>query len=65
MIFPMLLIGLDLGASVVYAVALDWRRALYWACGSGADRVRYVLSGLCGPSHILPNRKLFPDPGKA
>jgi hypothetical protein len=26
MIFPMLLIGLDLGASVVYAVALDWRR---------------------------------------
>ena len=29
-IFPILLIALDLGASVVYAVALDWRRALYW-----------------------------------
>jgi hypothetical protein len=29
-IFPMLLIALDLGASVVHAVALDWRRALYW-----------------------------------
>jgi hypothetical protein len=29
-IFPTLLIALDLGASVVYAVALDWRRALYW-----------------------------------
>jgi hypothetical protein len=28
-IFPILLIALDLGASVVYAVALDWRRALY------------------------------------
>jgi hypothetical protein len=42
MIFPMLLIGLDLGASVVYAVALDWRPL---ACGSSADRVRYVLSG--------------------
>jgi hypothetical protein len=27
-IFPILLIALDLGASVVYAVALDWRRAL-------------------------------------
>jgi hypothetical protein len=25
-IFPILLIALDLGASVVYAVALDWRR---------------------------------------
>jgi hypothetical protein len=29
-IFPILLIALDLSASVVYAVALDWRRALYW-----------------------------------
>jgi hypothetical protein len=29
-IFPMLLIALDLGASLVYAVALDWRHALYW-----------------------------------
>jgi hypothetical protein len=28
-IFPILLIALDLGASVVYAVALDWRRSLY------------------------------------
>jgi len=29
-IFPILLIALDLGASVVYAAAFDWRRALYW-----------------------------------
>ena len=33
-IFPTLLIVLDLGASVVYAVALDWRRALYWAAAA-------------------------------
>jgi hypothetical protein len=25
-IFPILLIALDFGASIVYAVALDWRR---------------------------------------
>ena len=30
-IFPTILIALDFGASVVYAVALDRRRALYWA----------------------------------
>jgi hypothetical protein len=29
-IFPTILIALDFGASVVYAVALDWRRSLYW-----------------------------------
>jgi hypothetical protein len=29
-IFPAILIALDLGASVVYAVTLDWRRSLYW-----------------------------------
>jgi hypothetical protein len=29
-ILPILLIALDLGASVTYAVALDWRRSLYW-----------------------------------
>jgi hypothetical protein len=29
-LFPALLIGLDLAASVAYACALDWRRAVYW-----------------------------------
>lgn len=28
--FPMLLIGLDLGASIACAFDLDWRRATYW-----------------------------------
>jgi hypothetical protein len=26
----MLLIALDLGASIVFAAALDWRSSLYW-----------------------------------
>jgi hypothetical protein len=30
MIFPMLLILLDLGASAVYALSADWRRSVYW-----------------------------------
>jgi hypothetical protein len=29
-VFPMLLILLDLGASLVYALSDDWRRAIYW-----------------------------------
>ena len=29
-VFPATLILLDLGASVVYAVSGDWRRAIYW-----------------------------------
>lgn len=29
-LFPITLILLDLGASVVYASSLDWRRSLYW-----------------------------------
>lgn len=29
-IFPTLLIILDVGASIVYASAFDWRRAIYW-----------------------------------
>jgi hypothetical protein len=28
--FPATLIFLDLGASIVYAAGLDWRRAIYW-----------------------------------
>lgn len=28
--FPIALIALDLGAGGVYALALDWRRAVYW-----------------------------------
>jgi hypothetical protein len=27
---PMALVVLDLGASLVYALAYDWRRAIYW-----------------------------------
>lgn len=29
-IFPATLIALDLGASLVYATGLDWRRSIYW-----------------------------------
>lgn len=29
-LFPMLLIALDLGASAVYALSGDARRAIYW-----------------------------------
>jgi len=29
-VFPLLLIALDLGASLVYIYYLDWRRAIYW-----------------------------------
>jgi len=33
-IFPMLLILLDLGASVVYFSHSDYRRAVYWAAAA-------------------------------
>lgn len=29
-IFPLLLIALDIGAAVVYAIAKDWRMVTYW-----------------------------------
>lgn len=29
-LFPTALILLDIGAAVVYATMLDWRRAIYW-----------------------------------
>ena len=29
-IFPIILIILDLGAAIVYALEFDWRRAIYW-----------------------------------
>ena len=28
--FPAALIFLDVGAAIVYAAALDWRRSIYW-----------------------------------
>jgi len=28
--FPAVLIFLDVGASIVYACAFDWRRSIYW-----------------------------------
>lgn len=28
--FPATLIFLDVGAAVVYAAAMDWRRSIYW-----------------------------------
>ncbi len=33
-IFPAVLILLDLGAAVVYALAADPRRAVYWVAGA-------------------------------
>lgn len=33
-IFPILLIALDLGASLIYVVYWDWRRAVYWAAAA-------------------------------
>ena len=30
LIFPTLLIALDVGAAVVYAVCGDWKRCVYW-----------------------------------
>lgn len=29
-LFPLTLIVLDIGASVVYACCYDWRRSIYW-----------------------------------
>jgi len=29
-LFPVLLIVLDIGASIVYACGQDWRRGIYW-----------------------------------
>ena len=28
--FPTVLIALNIGAAIVYAIARDWRRAIYW-----------------------------------
>jgi hypothetical protein len=30
LIFPSVLIMLDLAAALVYGLALDWRRSIYW-----------------------------------
>lgn len=30
LIFPTVLIALDVGAAVVYAVGGDWKRTIYW-----------------------------------
>jgi len=30
LIFPTILIVLDVGAALVYALDMDWRRAIYW-----------------------------------
>jgi hypothetical protein len=29
-LFPAALVTLDVGAAIVYALAYDWRRAVYW-----------------------------------
>ena len=29
-IFPTILIALDIGAAVVYGIAGDWRKVVYW-----------------------------------
>ena len=29
-LFPIALIVLDVGAAIVYAETLDWRRSIYW-----------------------------------
>lgn len=33
-IFPLLLIILDIGASVIYACNGDWKKAIYWISAS-------------------------------
>ena len=33
-LFPALLIVLDLGAALAYAVEGDWRRAVYWTAAA-------------------------------
>jgi len=33
--FPMLIIGLDVFAALAYAIAWDWKRALYWMFAAG------------------------------
>ncbi len=30
LVFPCFLIGLDIGAAVVYGFYSDWRRTIYW-----------------------------------
>ena len=33
-LFPVVLIALDIGAAVIYATDLDWRRTIYWAAAA-------------------------------
>jgi hypothetical protein len=33
-IFPSIIVGLSLAASVVYALTFDWGRAVYWLAGA-------------------------------
>ncbi|HXG15044.1 MAG TPA: hypothetical protein VNK50_02295 [Calidithermus sp.] len=33
-LFPALLVVLDLGAAVVYALEGDWRRSVYWTAAA-------------------------------
>lgn len=33
-VFPAILIVLDLGAAVVYAVEPNWRMTVYWLCAA-------------------------------
>jgi len=50
-IFPVILIMLDLGATVVYALAADWRRALYFF-----DGLRDVLTVNNARAEQAPSR---------
>jgi hypothetical protein len=51
-IFPVILIMLDLGASVVYALAADWRRALYFF--DGLRDVLTVNNARAEQAHCVP-----------
>lgn len=33
-VFPIILIVLDIGAAIFYAVSGDWRHAVYWLAGA-------------------------------
>ena len=38
-IFPVILILLDIGAAVMYGVARDWRKVIYWIAAAVLNMV--------------------------
>lgn len=33
-LFPSILIGMDIGAAIIYAIAGDWKKAIYWVAAA-------------------------------